>query len=1027
MFSRPVSPTEWLYLAAARSVPPLAIQLCVEGEGIEGDGHVDPEGLARAVAVASAACPGARLARRGRTWVDSGQPPPVRVVDEPTFGAGASWNQLTGPLDQTQPLDPENGPTCEVLVAGGTIVFRAFHGVMDGRGALAWAADVFRVLRGEPPAGAPSRVTDYAMLSALGAPGRRPALWPNLAPPIPDAGPPRWVRRTVDGHHPGLVAKVSAAIAAYGSEQHGQHNSVGRSRFMVPVDLRRHDPALASTANLSLPIFLDINTDVTAGESTTDTGWEELHERLLRALADRRELTGGAAERIAYRLPLRALAAALRATRGRYLCSSVVSHLGRIDLEAFSTAGFTASTVYSLPVHAPLAPMSVVATEPPGHTELTLAHHGTPQDAEALLDAIERALAPDPLRDWDGNRTGDPGIAAVAGTQTVTGLFRRQVEATPDAVALTGPQGTVSYAELDRRADVVAHELLTRGVGRGAIVGLLADRTVEAIAGLWGILKAGAAYLPLDPQYPDARIADLLEDSGAALCLAGRDHAGRIPAALTVPLDTVILDDLPVAGAPPADPAAGPATGPHDLAYVIYTSGSTGRPKGVQIEHHSLVNYVGWATGLYQVDATTRFALFTSLAFDLSGSSIFLPLLAGGSIALVPEEVSHVSLRAMLEHSGANALKLTPAHLDLIGRLALRPPGFRVLVVGGEQLKGRVAARAQNLFGPGCRIVNEYGPTEATIGCVVHAFDAERDGYAAGVPIGVPVANTTVYLLDADRRHVARGEIGELHLAGAQLARGYLGQPNLDRARFARLADGTRAYRTGDLARLTADGVLEYLDRTDNQVKIRGHRVELGEVEAAIEAYPGVLRAAAVIREVGTVRQVGSGQALCGYVVRDGTEGGPFAPDALRRHLAQRLPHYMVPAALVAVDDLPYTANGKVDVRALPDPAAVHESARAEGHERAERDEIEEAVAKIWATILEVDAARIGPDSDFHSLGGDSLSLIEMFAAVTTEVTGRDREAAFMAGLRDVIRNPTLTAVCRAARRARRQRLVIAE
>jgi hypothetical protein len=157
VFSRPVFPTEWLYLAAARSMPPLAIQLCVEGDGIEGDGHVDPEGLARAVAVASAACPGARLARRGRTWVDSGQPPPVRVVDEPTFGAGGSWNLLTGPLDQTQPLDPENGPTCEVLIAGGTIVFRAFHGVMDGRGALAWAAYVFRALRGEPPVGAPSR------------------------------------------------------------------------------------------------------------------------------------------------------------------------------------------------------------------------------------------------------------------------------------------------------------------------------------------------------------------------------------------------------------------------------------------------------------------------------------------------------------------------------------------------------------------------------------------------------------------------------------------------------------------------------------------------------------------------------------------------------------------------------------------------------------------------------------------------------------------------------------------------------
>jgi acyl-coenzyme A synthetase/AMP-(fatty) acid ligase len=446
--------------------------------------------------------------------------------------------------------------------------------------------------------------------------------------------------------------------------------------------------------------------------------------------------------------------------------------------------------------------------------------------------------------------------------------------------------------------------------------------------------------------------------------------------------------------------------------YVIYTSGSTGRPKGVQIEHRNLVNYVSWATELYRVDRSTRFALFTSLAFDLSGSSIFLPLLAGGSIALVPEDVSHRSLRTMLEDSGADALKLTPAHLDLIGRLGLTPQGFRVLIVGGEQLRGAVAARAQRAFGPDCRIVNEYGPTEATIGCVVHVFDAERDALAPRVPIGVPVADTTVYLLDAHRRHVGRGGIGELYLAGAQLARGYLGRPDLDRERFVRLADGTRAYRTGDLARLTADvdtadGVLEYLGRTDDQIKIRGHRVEPGEIEAALEEHPQVARAVVVARD----------QTLCGYVITRDAE--PPSSDALRRHLAERLPHYMVPGAIVAVAELPHTTNGKIDVRALPDPfAPSHMPAAKTAVESAVRDDVEQAVAKIWASILEVDVDRIGPDTDFHSLGGDSLSLIEMFAAVTADVAGRDREEAFMTDLRDVIRNPTLAAVCAAARRA---------
>jgi amino acid adenylation domain-containing protein len=1032
MFSRPVSPTEWFYLAAARSTPPLAIQLFVEG-----DGHVDRDDLVRAVAVASEACPGARLVRRGRTWVDSGQPPPVRTVDNAPDNAAAMigttsgklWpragsetttsGKLCGSTELWRPLDSENGPTCEVLIAEGTLVFRAFHGVMDGRGVLAWAADVFRALRGEPPldgqppVGGPSRVTDYSLLNELGAPGRRPALTANWRSPPSQAGQPGWARRTVDGNHPGLVAKVAAAIAAY----HGKHHGDWRYRFMVPVDLRRHDPALVSTANLSLPIFVD----AVAGD-----GWEQLHERVLRALAERRELAGGTAERWAYRLPLSVLAAALRPVGRRNLCSAIVSHLGRVDPAEFSTGEFTAYTVYSLPVHAPFAPLSVVATEPPGRTELTVAHQGADREAEALLDAIERALSPDELRDWAGNRTRREArtnvsaeeTADVTADMTVTDLFRRQVEATPDAVALTGPQqagpqGTVTYAELDRRADVVAHELSRRGIGPGDVVGLLSDRTVEAIAGLWGVLKAGAAYLPLDPQYPDGRITYILDDAQAKVCLVTRNHAGRLAShetagPETASRDTVILDDLPAAGAPKASTE----TKPGDLVYVIYTSGSTGRPKGVQIEHRNLVNYVSWATELYRVDRSTRFALFTSLAFDLSGSSIFLPLLAGGSIALVPEDVSHRSLRTMLEDSGADALKLTPAHLDLIGRLGLTPQGFRVLIVGGEQLRGAVAARAQRAFGPDCRIVNEYGPTEATIGCVVHVFDAERDALAPRVPIGVPVADTTVYLLDAHRRHVGRGGIGELYLAGAQLARGYLGRPDLDRERFVRLADGTRAYRTGDLARLTADvdtadGVLEYLGRTDDQIKIRGHRVEPGEIEAALEEHPQVARAVVVARD----------QTLCGYVITRDAE--PPSSDALRRHLAERLPHYMVPGAIVAVAELPHTTNGKIDVRALPDPfAPSHMPAAKTAVESAVRDDVEQAVAKIWASILEVDVDRIGPDTDFHSLGGDSLSLIEMFAAVTADVAGRDREEAFMTDLRDVIRNPTLAAVCAAARRA---------
>ncbi len=1023
-FARPVSPNEWLYLA---SPVPLTIQLVVEGVGT-----IERGDLERAVAVAGDACPGSRLVRSGRTWVDSGVAPPVRSGSVPGACSGAAGVDAAAVPMET---------TCDVLQADGTVVFRAGHGVMDGRGALRWATEVFRALRGEVASGATSPITDYALLDALGPTARRSSIplrshsplratdhratppGPAAHHPAPRfgllrvagtaaaskvrrsggaarAGAAGWARRTLDGNHPGLVAKIAAAI--------------GGSRYMVPVDLRRHDPDLDSTANLSLPIFLD---------GRPGDGWTDWHQRLLRALADRRELVSGTSELAAFRLPLSVvrpgLAAldALSRRTDRYACDALVSHLGRVDLAAFSTPDFAATTLYSVPVHAPLAPVSIVATEPAGRTELTLSYPDAPGMADraaALLDQICDALVPATHRGWAGPVT-EPS------EDTVVDLFCRQAAATPDAIALTTPTRAsltpdaldaaqdVTYAELLRRAEAVAAALAARGAGPGSVVGLLADRSVAALAGLWGVLLAGAAYLPLDPAHPDTRIATLLADAArananhpdsgpthahtghpaapapaAVVCLTDRRNAARVARPL-------VIEDVPPATTRPRTPR------PDDRAYVIYTSGSTGAPKGVQITHRSLMNYVTWASRLYRVDAGTRFALFTSLAFDLTGTAIFPPLLAGGSIALVPDEVSPATLRHVLHGCGANALKLTPAHLDLIGMLDLKATGFRTLVVGGEQLTTAVAARAREALG--CRIVNEYGPTEATIGCVVHVFDGDTS--APAVPIGLPVDNTRAYLLDADRRPVAPGDPGELYLAGAQLTTGYLGRAD---DRFPQLADGSRAYRTGDLARLLPSGVLEYLGRADDQIKIRGHRVEPGEVEAALVGHPGVVRAAVV----GRARPGSRDTVLCAYVVAD------CPPDELRPYLAERLPAHLVPSYLRSVDALPLTANGKVDVRALPDPFAAGFPAAY----LARLDPIETAVARIWSRVLSVPVAGLGPDADFHSLGGDSLTMIEMIVSVGRTVVGPDGEAAFHDTVAALVDGPTLTRVAEAARQS---------
>ncbi len=972
---------------------------------VEGDGVLSADELAEAMAVAAAASPGMRLIRAGRQWVDSGVAPALHVLEAGSF----DFERFDNPALH-RPLHG-GGPTCEVVLIPGTptaLVFRAFHGVTDARGLMLWAADVFRVLRGEPPVGYRATVNHHELVERVAghelptAPVS-PQEWPSLlGDPTPNLPHLLWRRRTIDGRHPAAVAKVAAALAAT--------TESGSGRFFVPVDLRRHEPDLRSTAMLAH----SLQVDVAAGED-----WQQVHQRLLGSLAGREELALPLAPWL-LRMPLpvlRMLNAGIERSawrKRRYFGSGYLSQLGGIELAELSTEDFRAGASYALGGSSPGGPPEIDLMERAGRTEVTVAWHDEPGMAdrvEGLLETIADALSPLVHRQWEGNRTE----RALPSDRSVVELFREQVERTPDRIALSGPEGKVTYAELSRRADRVAAELRRQGVGPGTVVGLLAGRTVAALAGLWGVLRAGACYLPLDARHPDARIADLLADAGSGFCLLERPHDQR--ECLPEGCRPLLLDELALDGAAPAgfqDAAVDPA----DPVYVIYTSGSTGRPKGVQIEHRSLANYVHWATRAFEVDADTRLPLITSPSFDVSGTSVFLPLLAGGEVILLREEPNHLSLRDLLQQSGANTLNLTPSHLDLIGRLDLTPTGYRTVVVIGEQLRVEVAARAQQMFGPDCRIINEYGPTEATIGCSAHTFDPQRDAGAV-VPIGRPADNTTAHLLDEHLRFVAPGEIGELYLGGAQLARGYLGRPELNRERFVHLADGTRVYRTGDLVRLLPSGELECVGRIDDQVKVRGHRVEPAEVAQALEAHPAVDRAVVIAR----ARPGRTAKALYGYVLADPAVGG----EELITHLAARLPSYLVPAAVFVLAELPYTVSGKIDTRALPDPFAADPQGPDDGsaadagtQAAAPVDAVEEAVALIWARALGVPRSRLDGSADFHRLGGDSMTLLSMLAGVCREVlTAPDQEKAFMGQLAWLLRDPTLTRVAHLARRAR--------
>ncbi|MFJ2590238.1 amino acid adenylation domain-containing protein [Streptomyces sp. NPDC087538] len=994
IYSRPVSPMEAWFLVYPDSVPGV-MHLFVQGTGLVGR----PE-LAAAVERAARSCPGTRLTRTGMTWTDSGEAPAVRELPEGSLDPAADAPDLH------RPLMGDGGPTCEVLLSGhsgGThIVFRAFHGALDGKGLMFWAEEVFRALRGEPLLGAPDAVSEAQLLDRLDAAGVKssPGIqadldWPSALGPRAAGGENRgffWRRRTIDGSHPGAVAKVALAIA--------RARGVRTGRFMVPVDLRRYAPELRSTGNLTHnPLF----------EVDADAGWEDAHERMLTLLAEGHDLAARA-DTVMTSVPLDILRRqiseldAYSAAQNKYSALATLSSMGRITPDALSTPAFRATDVFALPNSGPVGPPEVDLLEFDGRTEITIGWHdgpGTAQRAEALLDAIEEELSPAHRREWAGNAPALPP----ARTGTVVEQFEAQAARTPDAIALNGPEGPVSYAELRRKADAIAAELRDRGLGRGSVVGLAAGRTVAAMAGIWGVLKAGAAYLPLDPAHPDQRLSGLLRDARASVCLVDRALAKR--ELVPVGCEAAVLEDL-------ADRGGRPAAGgddnvrPGDLAYIIYTSGSTGRPKGVEIEHAQLTVFADWAIRTYGVNDTTCYPLFTSLAFDLSNTALFLPLLVGGSITLVPDDLDHVVLREMLTSSGANALKLTPTHLDLISRLGLRPTGFRTVVAGGELLRGSVAARAQEIFGPQCRIFNEYGPTETTIGCMSREFDPARDAELASVPIGLPTPGTHIHLLDARGCFVEPGEVGEMFLAGDQLARGYRGRPDLNAERFLRLADGTRVYRSGDLARLLPSGELESAGRTDEQVKVHGHRVEPAEIAHTLEEHPAVASAFVA----GLPRPGTTDKALYAWVVLDDAE---VPTDALAAYVAERLPRYMVPGTTLVIPELPLTPNGKVDVSALPTPFETSGEPSEAPDPAGERSGIEAAVAEIWSDTLGLPATRLGQEPDFHALGGDSVTLLTMLARVASQLVPPAREKEFMSHLARFIARPTLRHVTEVA------------
>jgi len=570
-------------------------------------------------------------------------------------------------------------------------------------------------------------------------------------------------------------------------------------------------------------------------------------------------------------------------------------------------------------------------------------------------------------------------------------IFEEQVEQTPDRIALVSGEASWTYAELNERANQLAHYLRRHGVGPESLVGIMMERSAAMVVALLGILKAGGSYLPLDPDYPGERLRFMLADAGVGVLVSEQHLAERVAEAgcsvVLVDAEREVIQK---------ESRANPVTQvkPDHLAYVLYTSGSTGRPKGAMLAHREVVNCVLWMQETYQLDERDRMLCKTTLNFDPSVWEIFWPLMVGARMVVATPEaqLDSAALLQTIITEAATVAYFVPSMLALFLAEAnvAQATSLRQVICGGESLGVELVKRFYELL-PQATLHHSYGPTETAIASSETICD--RYSLHSVVPIGRPLANTQLYVLDEQLQPVPIGVLGELFIGGDGLGRGYLNRPELTAERFVpnhfSEAPGARLYRTGDLVRYLADGNLQFHGRGDAQVKLRGIRIELGEIEAAIMADEKVHSAAVVARA----------ESLVGYVVT--APGTSLTVSELRQSLSQKLPTYMVPSTFVFLSALPLFPNGKIDRGALPAPEQQMTSELADGYV-APRNAVEELIAGVWAAVLGLKAVSI--NSDFFAAGGHSL--------LATQVIARLREIFQVEiPLRSLFEKPTIAAL----------------
>lgn len=564
--------------------------------------------------------------------------------------------------------------------------------------------------------------------------------------------------------------------------------------------------------------------------------------------------------------------------------------------------------------------------------------------------------------------------------KTIYELFEEQVERTPNKIAVSFKNKQLTYRELNERANQLSRILIDNGVEEEKIVGIMANHSIETIISIFAILKAGGAYLPIDPECPEDRISYMLKDCKITVMITNcyvNDNInfdGKILDLNICNFDTRESSNLQR------------KCNPDSLAYVIYTSGSTGKPKGVMIEHRGLVNYIWWAKKMYIKNDNEIFALYSSLAFDLTITSIFTPLISGNEIMIYLNDGDEHVLYKIIKENIVTVIKLTPSHLALIKDRDNKSSAVRRLIVGGEELNTFLARNIYESFEGNVEIFNEYGPTETVVGCIIHKFDFYNDKSTC-VPIGFPADNVKIYILDKQLKPVPNGNIGEIYISGDGVARGYINEGYLTSERFIHnpFICGKRMYKTGDLARRLSNGEIEFIERIDSQVKIRGYRVELKEIEIQLLQYTN-------IRDVAVDIQVyGDSKYLCAYIVTN----EQIPSNKLREFLSNCLPEYMIPTYFIKLDHIPLSSNGKVDRTKLPKPEIILNN---KDNFIDSRNEKETKMIKAISEVIGIE--KISVKDNFYHMGGDSIKAIQIASNLNRN--------GFKIKVKDILSNPVI-------------------